>query len=62
MNRSLVLALLLSLFVAGTVQDAAAQKKPKIKDTVTFASTWDAAVEEARLLNVPIVVHSHGFK
>ena len=35
--------------------------KPKLKPTVEFARTWDAAVEEAKLLNVPIVVHSHGF-
>ena len=35
--------------------------KPKLKDTVKFAKTWEAAVEEAKLLNVPIVVHSHGF-
>ena len=40
---------------------AAAQKKPKIKPTVDFAPTWEAAVEEAKLLNVPIVLHSHGF-
>jgi hypothetical protein len=33
----------------------------KIKPTVTFAKSWDAAVEEAKMLNVPIVVHSHGF-
>ena len=29
--------------------------------TVNFAKTWDAAVEEAKTLNLPIVVHSHGF-
>jgi hypothetical protein len=33
----------------------------KPKPTVAFAPSWDAAVEEAKLLNVPIVVHSHGF-
>jgi hypothetical protein len=32
-----------------------------LKPTVTFAKTWDAAVAEAKLLNLPIVVHSHGF-
>ncbi|MEZ5989769.1 MAG: hypothetical protein R3F30_11730 [Planctomycetota bacterium] len=36
-------------------------KKPKLKPTVHFAKTWDAAVEEAKLLHLPIVVHSHGF-
>ncbi len=39
-----------------------AAEKPKIKPTVTFATSWEAALEEARILNVPIVVHSHGFK
>jgi hypothetical protein len=33
----------------------------KPEPSVTYARTWDAAVEEAKLLNVPIVVHSHGF-
>jgi hypothetical protein len=33
----------------------------KIKPSVEYAKTWEAAVEEAKLLNVPIVVHSHGF-
>jgi hypothetical protein len=31
------------------------------KRSVALAKTWEAAVEEAKLLNVPIVVHSHGF-
>jgi hypothetical protein len=29
--------------------------------SVTYARTWEAAVEEAKFLNVPIVVHNHGF-
>lgn len=37
----------------------AGDKKPH--ECVRFASSWEAAVEEARLLNLPIVVHSHGF-
>jgi hypothetical protein len=37
----------------------AAKEKPK--PSVTYAKTWEAAVKEATLLNVPIVVHSHGF-
>jgi hypothetical protein len=40
---------------------AAAAGKPKLKETVKFAQSWEAAIEEARLLNVPLVVHSHGF-
>jgi hypothetical protein len=31
------------------------------KECVRLARTWDAAVQEAQLRNVPIVVHSHGF-
>jgi hypothetical protein len=26
-----------------------------------WAPSWDAAVEEARALNLPLVVHRHGF-
>ena len=29
--------------------------------SVTYVRTWDAAVEEAKLLTLPIVVHGHGF-
>lgn len=51
---------LLSLGLAA-VATLALAAKPKIKPTVRFATSWDAAVEEAKLLNLPIVVHSHGF-
>lgn len=40
---------------------AEAGGKPKIKPSVTYASTWDGALDEAKLLNLPIVLHSHGF-
>lgn len=40
---------------------AFAPSKDKPKPTVEFAKSWDAAVAEAKLLNLPIVVHSHGF-
>lgn len=43
------------------VASLAAGGKPEIKPIVPFAKTWDAAVEEAKLLNLPLVVHSHGF-
>lgn len=46
------------LMLAATMGSA---KKPKLKPSVTFAPTWEAAVEEAKSLNLPIVVHSHGF-
>ena len=38
-----------------------AQGGDQPKACVTFASDWQAAVGEARMLNCPIVVHSHGF-
>ena len=34
---------------------------PEPKTSVVLAKTWEAAIEEAKSLNVPIVVHSHGF-
>jgi len=55
---STLAALTLLIGVAGP---ALAQRRETPKPTVTFATSWDAAVEEAKLLNVPIVVHSHGF-
>jgi hypothetical protein len=30
-------------------------------ESVKYAKSWEAAIEEAKTLNVPIVVHSHGF-
>ncbi len=61
MKRYLLTGLLLALGWTMLSSAALAQKAPKIKDTVTFATTWEGAVEEAKLLNLPIVVHSHGF-
>ncbi len=61
LTRSL-LAIAAAVVVAFTCTVATAKnKKPKIKPGVNYARTWDAAVEEAKKLNVPIVVHSHGF-
>src|SRR5262245_37878130 len=40
---------------------AAAGEKVDLDPQVTYAPSCEAAVEEAKLLNVPIVVHSHGF-
>ena len=60
-----LLAAAVAIAAVGLVAtDAAAQgkkKKHKIKPTVTFAKTWETAIEEGKLLNLPIVVHSHGF-
>jgi hypothetical protein len=47
--------------IVGMAASPAAGKKDRPKPTVSFAKSWDAAVQEAKLLNLPIVVHSHGF-
>ena len=39
----------------------AALAGPKVKPAVQYAKSWEAAVAEAKMLNVPIVVHNHGF-
>jgi len=40
----------------------AAAGKPKSKDAgVRWVTSWAAAVEEARALNLPLIVHRHGF-
>ena len=48
-----------ALTLAATLCTAGGGEKPE--PSVAYAKTWDAAVEEAKLLNLPIVVHSHGF-
>jgi hypothetical protein len=48
-----------TITLAAVLGSAAGGDKPE--PSVTYARGWDAAVEEAKLLNVPIVVHSHGF-
>lgn len=54
------------VFIAGVLALAAspgsAKSKVKVKPSVTYAKSWTAAVEEAKMLNLPIVVHSHGFR
>lgn len=55
MNRIWMVALALALGAATGVA------KPKIKPCVTFATSWEAAIEEAKLLSAPIVVHRHGW-
>jgi hypothetical protein len=67
MSRILTLVLFAGALASSGLlaQESGGPKPPVTKDkpkaTVTFAKTWDAALEEAKLLNVPIVVHSHGF-
>ncbi len=55
MNRTITTACAVALLAS------AALAGPKVKPSVTYARSWDAAVAEAKLLNIPLVVHSHGF-
>ena len=57
MKRITFLAILTALIAAPGIA-----KKPKIEPSVTYAKTWDAALAEGKLLNVPVVVHFHGFR
>ena len=59
-RTALVAVAALAVAATGTIA-VAKDKKPEVKPTVTFAKTWDKAIAEAKLLNVPIVVHSHGY-
>ena len=47
--------------VAMSVGAALAGSKDEPKAFVHLPKTWEAAVEEAKTLNLPIVVHSHGW-
>lgn len=54
------------LLVAGSALAAvsagsALAAKDEIKPFIKVPKTWDAAVEEAKTLVLPIVVHSHGW-
>ncbi len=57
MNRKL----LPLIIVCAAALVVSAGKSTQPDPSVNFAKSWDAAVEEAKLLNVPIVAHSHGF-
>ena len=59
MRKLLLVTLALGGIAAFGVTAGAGGAKPK--PSVTYAKSWEAAVEEARLLNLPLVVHSHGF-
>ena len=51
-----------ALAAACLVAAAAAHAgKDEIKPTVKIPKTWEAAIAEGKLLNLPVVVHSHGF-
>lgn len=51
----------LSLLVLCASASAGKNTKAKVKPSVTWAPSWAAAIEEARALNVPMVIHRHGF-
>ena len=51
----------ITLAVALVSAVAVAGGKDKPKPSVTYAKSWESAVAEAKMLNIPIVVHSHGF-
>ena len=55
MNRLIRIAGVIAL--AATLGSA----KPKVKPSVNYAKSWQAAITEAKMLNLPIVVHCHGF-
>lgn len=51
----------LAVAALALVAPAHAGGKPEPVTSVLLAKSWDAALEEAKALNVPLVVHSHGF-
>jgi hypothetical protein len=57
MKTRILLPAIAALAIAGT---AAAGGKPEPKTSVVLAKSWEAAIEEAKALNVPVVVHNHG--
>ena len=56
MRRIALLCLLAPALWAGKKTQA-----PRAGEALRFTPTWNAAIEEACALNVPIVVHRHGF-
>jgi hypothetical protein len=54
-------SLVLSLVAVAALGSGATAGEPKPKESVVLAKSWEAAVEEAKLVGVPLVVHSHGF-
>ena len=55
------LALILLLAPALWAGKKAHPKPPKPDEGVRWTPTWNGAIEEARALNLPIIVHRHGF-
>ncbi len=64
MRRSLFpIALLGAALLAAPSGPAQRKRHKKLKPErcAELATSWQAAVREAKLLRMPIVVHSHGF-
>jgi hypothetical protein len=60
--RIATLVLAGSALAVGTIAvQTALAGKDEIKPFVHIPKSWDAAVTEAKQLNLPIVVHSHGW-
>ena len=59
--KKMMLGVALMGLVGTTAAISVAGGGDKPKPSVNYAKSWDAAIEEAKALNVPIVVHSHGF-
>ena len=51
----------LAVMALAALAVAAYAKGGKPVKSVKYAKTWEAAVEEAKELNVPIVIHYHGY-
>lgn len=61
MKCRIVIGIIFASLAVLCIRDSSAGDAVKIKPTVTFARTWEAAVQEAKDLNLPLVIHSHGF-
>lgn len=56
-----VAAGLLGLCVLAGAATSQKSSKAKPHRSVAYATSWENAVREAKLLHLPIVVHNHGF-
>lgn len=61
MFRSFVLAAASAAFVVAAGAAATAGKSEGPVECVRLARSWESAIEEGKALNLPLVVHHHGF-
>jgi len=59
--RIATMVLTATAVAAALTAGAALAGKDEIKPFIKVPKTWDAAVEEGKKFNLPIVVHSHGW-